>query len=122
MRYTDFKSYIQDNYEGLLRGEISKFVNNHHDGIGFHGYSVLSVCGQDVDNIQVHSVQCHDEGIGDLIRITVNVMADIVELGLGTRRYEACRKTRLFMVCLSAELKDGLHDVLLFPTMKSLDK
>ncbi len=59
MRYPDFKTYIQDKYCVLLQKEIAAFVKDCHDGIGFHSHSVLSVCEEKVDNVEVHSVVCH---------------------------------------------------------------
>ena len=65
MGYPDFKSYIQDKHCRLLQGKIAAYVRDYHDGIGFHSYSVLSVCEETVGNVEVHSVICH-EGLGDL--------------------------------------------------------
>ena len=110
MGYPDFKTYIQDKHSSLLQDEIAIYVKNCHDGIGFHSYSVLSVCEETVDNVEVHSVKCH-EGLGDLITMDVNVAADIITKGLGEKPYEADRKRRLFIVHLTGELRNGLHDV-----------
>ncbi len=110
MRYPDFKTYIQDKYCVLLQKEIAAFVKDCHDGIGFHSHSVLSVCEEKVDNVEVHSVVCH-EALGDLITMDINVIADIVAMGLGKKSYEADRKRRLFTVHLIGELRNGLHDV-----------
>lgn len=41
----------------------------------------------------------------------VGLSADIVELGLGTKEYEADRKCRWFIVYLQGILRDGLVDV-----------
>ena len=43
MAYKDFKSYIQDKYCDLLTTAIKEYVDNHHDGIGFHDFNVLSL-------------------------------------------------------------------------------
>lgn len=110
MGYPDFKAYIQDKHCRLLQDEIAAYVRGYHDGIGFHSYSVLSVCEEIVENVEVHSVVCH-EGLGDLIKMDVNVAADIITKGLGKKSYEADRKRRLFIVHLSGELHNGLHDV-----------
>ena len=40
MAYKDFKSYIQDKYYDLLTAAIKEYVDNHHDGIGFHDFNV----------------------------------------------------------------------------------
>ena len=105
MGYPDFKTYIQDKHSSLLQDEIAIYVKNCHDGIGFHSYSVLSVCEETVDNVEVHSVKCH-EGLGDLITMDVNVAADIITKGLGEKPYEADRKRRLLIVNLTGELRN----------------
>lgn len=116
MAYTDFKSYIQDKYCDLLTEAIQKFVNEHHDGIGFHGFNVLSLAEQRIENVEVKSLVCHEEGIGDLLRMEVRTAADIVEMSLGTKEIEAGRKTRWFIVHMTAELNQGLHDVKVYKT------
>lgn len=116
MAYTDFKSYIQDKYSDLLTEAIQKFVNEHHDGIGFHGFNVLSLANQKIENVEVKSLVCHEEGIGDLLRMEVRTAADIVEMSLGTKEIEAGRKTRWFIVHMTAELNQGLHDVKVYKT------
>ena len=60
MAYSDFKSYIQANYADLLHREISKFVNERYDDLGFHSLNVLSLCEQQVENIEVKSLRCSD--------------------------------------------------------------
>lgn len=116
MAYTDFKSYFQDKYSDMLAEAIQTFVNKHHDGIGFHGINVLSIAEQKVENIEVKSLVCHEDGIGDLLRMEVRTAADIVEMSLGTKAIEAGRKTRWFIVHVTAELHQGLHDVKVFRT------
>lgn len=116
MVYTDFKSYIQDKYEDLLTDAVQEYVNKHHDGIGFHGFNVLSLAEQKIENLQVKSLICHEEGIGDLLNIDVRCSADIVEMSLGTKAIRAGNKTRWFIVHLTAELNDGLHDVKVYKT------
>lgn len=111
MAYKDFKSYIQDKYCDLLTTAIKEYVDNHHDGIGFHDFNVLSLLKQKIENVEVKSLVCHEAGIGDLLRIEVRTAADIVEMSLGTKKIEAGRKTRWFIVHLTAELNQGLHDV-----------
>ena len=114
MAYADFKSYFQDKYSDMLAEAIQSFVNKHHDGIGFHGINVLSIADQKVENIEVKSLVCHEDGIGDLLRMEVRTAADIVEMSLGTKAIEAGRKTRWFIVHVTAELHHGLHDVKVF--------
>lgn len=116
MAYSDFKSYIQDKYCDVLTEAIQAFVNKHHDGIGFHGINVLSIAEQKVENVDVKSLVCHEDGIGDLLRMEVRTAADIVEMSLGTKAIEASRKTRWFIVHMTAELHHGLHDVKVFRT------
>ena len=116
MAYSDFKSYIQDKYCDVLTEAIQAFVNTHHDGIGFHGINVLSIAEQKVENVEVKSLVCHEDGIGDLLRMEVRTAADIVEMSLGTKAIEASRKTRWFIVHMTAELRHGLHDVKVFRT------
>jgi len=110
LAYKDFKSYIQANYKDLLKEEILKYVNRSHDGLGFHHINVLSLCNQDIENVTVRTLTCHDD-IGPLIKIDVHASADIVTKGLGTSNYDADRKTRWFTVYLKATLQDGLHNV-----------
>lgn len=108
--YPDFKSYIQANYIELITQSLSEFVSQSHDGIGFHSINVLSLCEQKVENAVVVSMKCQ-EAAKDLILIDVNVSADIVMFGLGTKKYECDRKSRLFIVHMIAELNDGLKVV-----------
>ena len=116
MAYSDFKSYIQDKYCDLLTSAIQEFVDKHHDGIGFHGFNALSITEQKIENVEVKSLVCHDEGIGDLLRMEVRTAADIVEMSLGTKEIEAGRKTRWFIVHMTAELHQGLHNVKVYKT------
>ena len=105
MAYTDFKSYFQDKYSDMLAEAIQAFVNKHHDGIGFHGINVLSITDQKVENIEVKSLVCHEDGIGDSLRMEVRTAADIVEMSLGTKAIEAGRKTRNFLRYLPCLMK-----------------
>lgn len=111
VKYRDFKSYIQKNYYDDLSRGLQVYVDDFHDGIGFHGINVLSITEQKVDNIEVKSLLCRDEGLGDLIRMEARVSADIIEMSMGTKAVEAARKTRWFIVHMTAELKNGLHDL-----------
>lgn len=110
MAFTDFKSYIQANYKDLLLSEIQTFVNEHHDGRGFHSFGVLSLLEQKIENMQVMSLTCRADA-WPKIEIDTHVKADIVSKGLGTGDYEADRKTRWFTVYLKGVLHNGLHDV-----------
>lgn len=114
-KYPDLKSYIQANYRDLLVDEVQKFVDKSYDGNGFHSINVLSLCKYEIDNLVVKTLSCHDD-IGPRIKIDITVSADIVELGIGTKRYEANRKTRWFTVYIQANLIDGLKDVVVLDT------
>lgn len=106
-RYNDFKSYIQSNYAEYLSRVVFTFVNEKHDGLGFHSYSVLSLCKQEIENLSVKSLRCNDMP-GPFVKIDVNLTADIVMLGLGTKKYEADRKTRWFTVHIVANINNGM--------------
>lgn len=108
VKYSDFKSYIQDKYAVYLLRQISDFVNKNHDGQGFHTLNVLSICDQKVDNLSVKSLRCTDMP-DPFVKIAVNLTADIVTMGLGTKKYEADRKTRWFTVTIVACLRDGME-------------
>ena len=110
MVYKSFKEYIEANYDDLLRTEIERYVQEHHDGQGFHSLNVLSLLKQKVENLQVMSLSCRSDA-GPRIEIDVHVKADVVSKGLGTADYNADRKTRWFTVCLKAILRNGLHRV-----------
>lgn len=84
MAYQDFKSYIADKYMDLLHREISDYVEAHHDGIGFHGHNLLSLCEQRIENIDVKSIRCVDQP-DPFVKIDVNVTADIVMEGINDR-------------------------------------
>ena len=62
------------------------------------------------ENAEIKSIRCHDD-IGPLTKIEINVTADIVALGLGTKKYEAARKNKWFKVIVQAILKNGLHNM-----------
>lgn len=96
-RYPDLKSYLQINYKEFLKGEVQKFIDKSYDGNGFHSINVFSVCNHEEDNLEVRTPCCHDD-IGPRIKIDISVSANIVELGLRTKRTESNRKTRWFTV------------------------
>ncbi|WP_135567950.1 ImmA/IrrE family metallo-endopeptidase [Galactobacillus timonensis] len=106
--YKDFKSYIQVNYGDLLQEKIQKYIDERHDGQGFHAYGVVSLLDQKIENMQVMSLSCH-EVLGPKVEIDVHVKADIVMQSLGTSKVEAGRKTRWFTVYMEAVLQNGLH-------------
>ncbi len=107
-KYSDFKSYIRANYGEYLKQKLLQFVDANHDGQGFHSINVLSLCKQDIANLDIKSLKCNDLP-GPFVKIDVNLTADIVTLGLGTKKYEADRKTRWFTVHLKANLRDGME-------------
>lgn len=109
-KYPDLKSYLQANYIELFTSEIQKFVDGNFDGGGFHSINVLSLLKHKIENIEVKALTCHDAP-GPIVKMDVGLSADIVELGLGTKEYEADRKCRWFTVYLQGILRDGLVDV-----------
>ena len=114
-KYPDLKSYLQVNYKDLMQNAIQELVNNKYDGNGFHSINVLSLCKHEIDNLEVRALTCHDD-IGPRINMDVGVAVDIVELGLGTTRYESSRKKHWFTVSLQGVLKDGLSNVQVLET------
>ena len=109
-KYPDLKSYLQSNYKDLLTSEVQKFVDGNYDGGGFHSFNVLSLLKHKIENLEVKALTCHE--ISYLkIRMDVGVQADIVELGIGTKAYEADRKRRWFTVSLCGNLVNGLTGV-----------
>ena len=109
-KYPDLKSYLQVNYIKLFTDEIQKFVDGNYDGNGFHNINVLSLLKHKIDNVEVKALTCHDD-IGPRVKMDVGLAADIVELGLGTKKYEADRKTRWFKIYIQGNLINGLQDV-----------
>lgn len=63
-----------------------------------------------IENVEVKVLICHDAP-GPIVKIDVGLSADIVELGLSMKEYEADRKIRWFTVYLQGLLRDGLVDV-----------
>ena len=109
-KYPDLKTYLQANYKDLLNSEVQKFVDGNYDGGGFHSINVLSLLRHKIENLEVKALTCHE--INYLkIRMDVGVQVDIVELGLGTREYEADRKRRWFKISLVGNLVNGLTSV-----------
>ena len=109
-KYPDLKAYLQANYTGLMKQAIQEFVDGSYDGSGFHSINVLSLCRHEIENLEVKALTCHDD-IGPRVKMDVGVAADIVELGLGTKRYEVDRKRRWFTVYLRGNLVNGLTGV-----------
>lgn len=116
-KYPDLKSYLQANYLDVLKGAIQEFVDKSYDGSGFHSINVLSLCRHEIENPVVKALTCHDD-IGPRVRMDVGVEADIVQLGIGTKRYESDRKKRWFTVFLRGNLIDGLKDVKVLDTQE----
>ena len=90
-KYPDLKSYLQANYIELFTSEIQKFVDGNYDGNGFHSINVLSLLKHKIENVEVKALTCHDD-IGPRVKMDVGLSADIVDMGLGTKEYEADRK------------------------------
>lgn len=111
MAYSDFQSYLADKYSAEIKQLLYDFVNTSHDGNGFHSLNVVSLCKQEIDNIETKYMQCTAVGKENRVNISLHLTADIVTLGLGTSRYEADRKSTWFTVHLECILSNGLHDV-----------
>ena len=109
-KYPDLKSYLQVNYIELFTNEIQKFVDNSFDGGGFHGINVLSLLKHTIENVEVKALTCNDAP-GSIVKMDVGLSADIVELGLGTTKYEVDRQRRWFSVYLQGILRGGLANV-----------
>lgn len=119
-KYPDLKTYLQVNYKDLIQEAIQEVVDKKYDGNGFHSLNVLSLCKHEIDNLEVRALACHDD-IGPRIKMDVGVAVDIVELGLGTTRYESGRKKHWFTVSLQGILKDGLSNVQVIGTSEIYD-
>lgn len=109
-KYPDLKSYLQVNYKDLFLEEVQNFVDNRYDGGGFHSFNVVSLLKHKIENLEVNALTCHDAP-GPIVKMDVGVAADIVDLGLGTKSYEASRKRHWFTIYLEGILRDGLTDV-----------
>lgn len=108
--YKDFKSYIQANYGDLLRENIQKFVEKHHDGQESCEFNKVSLLNHKVGDIQVISLSCPlTPGVN--VKINTHVKAEIILQNLATPKTEVARKSRWFTVYLAAYLEYGLHDV-----------
>lgn len=119
-KYNDFKSYIQATYKKLLEKAVSDYIAVPNTGYGYCSFSSMSVCRQHVENLEVKTVCCHDD-MGPLIKIDVNLTADIVTDGIGTRRYDVDRQRKWYTVFLSAQLRNGMHDVKVLDTKEHYD-
>lgn len=119
--YPDLKKFLYVKHKDLLKCEVQKYVNEHLDGGGFHGFNVLALCNYELDNFEIKSVRCKDD-LGTLINIDVIISADIVELGLGTKKYEADRKNRWFIVTVRGDLELKLRDLTVLKTTEYYDK
>ena len=107
-KYPDLKSYLQENYIELFTSEIQKFVDGNFDGGGFHSINVLSLLKHKIENVVVKALTCHDAP-GPIVKMDVGLSADIVELGLGTKEYEADRKllwSSIFVTLVTKKISD----------------
>ena len=109
-KYPDLKSYLQANFKDLFTKEVQKFVDSNYDGSGFHSINVVSLLKHKIENLEVKALTCHDAP-GSIVKMDVGVAADIVDLGLGRKSYEADRNRRWFTVYLQGLLRDGLQNV-----------
>ena len=100
-KYNDFKSYIQANYRELLEKAVMDYIEVPHDGYGSHSFSMMSICRQHVENLEIKTLCCHND-IGPLVKIDVNLTVEIVTDGLGNRRYDVDRRRKWYTVFLSA--------------------
>lgn len=119
--YPDLKSYLYDKHKELLEDAVQKYVDKHLDGSGFHSLNVLSLTAYEIDNFEIRSVRCKDE-LGDLINIDVIISVDVIELGLGTKKYEADRKNRWFIITVRGDLSNKLNDLCVLKTTEYFDK
>ena len=69
---------------------------------------MLSLCEQAVENIVVKSLRCFDAR-GSVFKMDVNLTADIVTMGLSSKKQEADRKEKWFTVHLKAVIRDNLQ-------------
>ena len=116
-KYTDLKSYLQAKHLDVLKKAIQEFVDKSYDGSGFHSINVLSLCKHEIENPVVKALTCHDD-IGPRVKMDIGVEAEIVQLGIGTKRYESGRKKRWFTVFLRGNLLDGMQDVEVLDTQE----
>ena len=71
---------------------------------------MLSLLKHKIENVEVKALTYHDD-IGPRVKMDVGLSADIVDMGLGTKAYEADRKPLWFKVFIQGNLIDGLRDV-----------
>lgn len=119
--YPDLKSYLYAKHKELLEDAVQKYIDKHLDGNGFHNLNVLSLTAYELDNFEIKSVRCKDE-LGDLINMDVIISADVVELGLGTKKYEADRKNRWFIVTVRGDLSSKFSALCVMNTTEYFDK
>ena len=65
MAYADFKSYIADKFSDYLLRQVSLFVDEYHDGMGFHGVNVLAINRQQVADL--FKAYCFDREFKKLV-------------------------------------------------------
>ena len=119
--YTDLKSYLYAKHKELLEHAVQNYIDKHLDGRGFHNLNILSLTTYELDNFEIKSVRCKDE-LGDLINIDVIISVDVIENGLGTKKYEADRKNRWFIVTVRGDLGSNLSDLCELNTTEYFDK
>lgn len=119
--YPDLKSYLYTKHKEILEDAVQKYVDTHLDGSGFHNLNVLSLTSHEIDNFEIKSVRCKDE-LGDLINIDIIISADVIELGLGTKKYESDRRNHWFIVTVRGDLGSKFSDLCVLNTTEYFDK
>ena len=119
--YSDLKSYLYARHKDLLEGAVQEYVNKHMDGSGFHSINVISLTNYELANFEIKSVRCRDD-LGDSINMEVVISTDVIELGLGTKRYEANRKNRWFLVTVRGDLGLKFSDITVLNTSEYYEK
>lgn len=108
--YASLKEYFEVNFEDLLQNKLKKYIDENLDGNGFHEFNVYSLAKYEIDNFEIKSIRCFDQPY-DLIKIRIIVSADVIQLGLGTSRYEADRRNHWFTIDAKGDLGKHLSDL-----------
>ena len=101
--YASLKEYFEVNFEDLLQNKLKKYIDENLDGNGFHEFNVYSLAKYEIDNFEIKSIRCFDQPY-DLIKIRIIASADVIQLGLGTNRYEVDRRNHWFTIDAKGDL------------------